>query len=152
MFMMVITLVCGLPGFFFGIYACFSPTRSGLALFTILAVIVPTALGFVRHVLMWRGDAERLGFEANDPSWTWEVGYANLAIAITAALALVLSWGETTQAAIAILLGIYMIGAAVVHVMSRLRKPPAERKNIVMNVVFTCYYAALLLVIGFVLV
>jgi len=147
--LMNLSYAVGAVGIYFGFGAAFSADSKNFGLFVLLAVGGPTAVGFVRHVILWRGDAARLGFSAPDPSWMWEVGFANLAIACAAILSFVLDWGTNAQAAIAIVMGIYMLGAAFVHIMSWRSKPAAERKNPVVHVAVPLVYAAMLLYISF---
>lgn len=94
-----------------------------------LSVAVPTLAGFVRHVLLWRGDAARLGFETRDPSWMWEVGAANLALAVAALLAGLLPWGVHAQVVSIVAMAVYMAGATVVHALDRRRRGEAYTRN-----------------------
>lgn len=147
--LMWISYALGAIGIYFGFSTAFSANSGMFSLFCLLAVGAPTAAGFIRHVLLWKGDAERLGFAAPDPSWMWEVGFANLAIAVTVVLSVVLNWGVKAQAAIVVVMGVYMLGAAFVHLMSWRRKPPEERKSPAMHIAIPLIYAAALLYVAF---
>jgi hypothetical protein len=116
-----------------------------LAWACVLGVGGPTAAGFVRHVLLWRGDAARLGFATPDPSWMWEVGLANLAIAVVAVLAGVLPWGVGAQVAVLVVMGVYMAGAVVVHAIDRRRKGADYRRNPWVSIGLPLLYALALL-------
>lgn len=131
-----------------GIYFGFQGEPGDFAIFCLLAVGAPTVAGFVRHVFLWRGDAQRLGFEARDPSWMWEVGFANLAIACAAILSVALDWGTKAQATVVITMGIYMLGATFVHAVSWQKKAGEERRSPVMAIGVPLAYAVLLLVIA----
>lgn len=129
-----------------GIYLGFRGGPDALRWFVLLAVGVPTAAGFIRHFFMWRGDAARLGFETKDPSWMWEVGFANLAIAATAVLAAFTSWGRGGQLAVVSVMAIYMLGAAFVHLMDYLRKGSSYQRSPVVGVVIPFAYAVVLII------
>lgn len=98
-------------------------------LVVLLAVGVPTGLGFVRHVILWRGDAVRLGFDTPDPSWMWEVGFANLAICVAAIASFLLPDGQQAQAMVALTMAVYMYGAAFVHAVNLRRKGHVPGRN-----------------------
>ncbi|MGK3946935.1 DUF6790 family protein, partial [Streptomyces caeruleatus] len=75
------------------IYFGISGGSSNFAIFCLFAVGGPTVAGFIRHFFLWKGDAARLGFETRDPSWMWEVAFANLAIAVAAIVTVAFNWG-----------------------------------------------------------
>lgn len=110
----------------------------------LLGVGGPTVAGFVRHVLLWRGDSARLGFATPDPSWMWEVGFANLAIAVAAVLTGLLDWGVGAQVAVLVTMGTYMAGATLVHVLDRRRKGAAYTRNPLLSIGMPLVYAVVL--------
>ena len=131
-----------------GIYFGFQGQPGDFAVFCLLGVGAPTAAGFVRHVFLWRGDARRLGFETRDPSWMWEVGFANLAIAGAAILTVALDWGTKAQATVVITMGIYMLGATIVHAISWQKKAGEQRVGAVKAIGLPFAYAVVLLVVA----
>lgn len=144
--LMGVSYALGAIGIFIGI----AGRPNSFAIFCLLAVGGPTTAGFIRHVFLWRGDAQRLGFATPDPSWMWEVGFADLAIAVTAVLSVALGWGTAAQAAVVVVMGVYMVCVTVVHVASWLRKDRSERRNPVIAIVVPLAYGAMLLAVAFV--
>ena len=86
-----------------------------------LAVVTPTAVGlvgllaFVRHFLFHKSDAKRLGWESNRSEFQYEVGFANLALALVAFMAYFGGWALAAQVAVALGYGLYLLQAALLH-------------------------------------
>lgn len=132
-----------------GIYFGFSGGASNFGIFCLLAVGGPTVAGFIRHFFLWQGDAARLGFETRDPSWMWEVAFANLAIAVAAIVTVALNWGIKAQATVVLVMGVYMLGAALVHAMSWKNKSAEDRNSPIVHIAVPVVYAAILLGLAF---
>lgn len=147
--LMGLSYALGAVGIYFGFASVSGGTSQDFALFVILAVGGPTVAGFIRHFFLWHGDAKRLGFETKDPSWMWEVAFANFAIALGAILTVALSWGIRAQATVAIVMGVYMLGAAFVHIMSWRSKSADERRSPFMHIGLPLIYGIALLYIAF---
>lgn len=143
--LMWISYVVGAVGIYFGI----SGGANNFAIFCLLAVGGPTVAGFIRHFFLWKGDAARLGFDARDPSWMWEVAFANLAIAVAAILTVALSWGTKAQATVVLVMGVYMLGAALVHALSWKNKSEDDRKSPILHIAVPLVYAVVLLSLAF---
>lgn len=146
---MGVSYLVGAVGLYFGFSAASGSDPTKFGLFVLLGVGGPTVAGFIRHVFLWKGDASRLGFEAKDPSWMWEVGFANLAIALAAILTFALDWGVKAQATVAIIMGVYMLGATLVHLLSWRTKSADERQSPFVHIGLPLIYAVLLLYIAF---
>ncbi len=75
-------------------------------------------LSFIRHAVFHRSDALRMGWDyggRND--FQIEVGFANLAWGVVAIFGLLQGWGTQALGALVLLVGIYMIQAAVLHLL-----------------------------------
>ena len=75
-------------------------------------------LSFIRHAVFHRSDALRMGWnygERND--FQLEVGFANLAWGAVAITGMYQRWDTQTLGAIVLLVGIYMLQAAVLHLL-----------------------------------
>jgi hypothetical protein len=73
-------------------------------------------LSFVRHAVFHESDASRMGWDygaRND--FQLEVGFANLAWGVVAIVGLLQGWGTEVLGALVLLVGIYMLQAAVLH-------------------------------------
>ena len=78
----------------------------------------------------------------------WEVGFANLAIAGAAILTVALDWGTKAQATVVITMGIYMLGATIVHAISWQKKAGEQRVGAVKAIGLPFAYAVVLLVVA----
>lgn len=116
----------------------------------LLAVGVPTAAGFIRHFFLWRGDAARLGFGTPDPSWMWEVAFANLALCAGSIVAFFIPSGLLAQIVVTIMMGVYMLGATFVHVRSERSKPAEERRPAIVAIWIPLAYALVLFYVAWV--
>ena len=75
-------------------------------------------LSFIRHAVFHRSDALRMGWDLgfrND--FQIEVGFANLAWGIVAIVGLLQGWGTEALGALVLLVGIYMLQAAMLHLI-----------------------------------
>ncbi len=76
-------------------------------------------ISFVRHALLHRSDAVRMGWDlGRRNNFQIEVGMANLAWGLTALGAIAFDWGVNAQAAITLVFGIYLLQAFALHVVS----------------------------------
>lgn len=139
--LMAITYLLAAIGFFLG-GLLGSPDLTWVCL---LSVAAPTLIGAVRHVVLWRSDSQRLGFATPDPSWMWEVGAANLAIAVGALLAGLLEWGVGAQVVVITVMGVYMAGATAVHAWSHRSGSATRARNPVVAIGGPLVYALALL-------
>jgi hypothetical protein len=139
--LMAVTYALGAVGFFLG-GLLGSPA---LAWVCVLAVAGPTVIGAVRHIVLWRADADRLGFATPDPSWMWEVGAANAAIAVAALLVGLLDWGVGAQVAVIVVMAVYMAGATAVHTWSHRSGAATRHRNPVVAIGGSLVYALALL-------
>ena len=81
-------------------------------------------LSFVRHAVFHRSDAVRMGWDLgrrND--FQIEVGFANLAWGVVAVVASCLNWGTMALGSLILVFGIYMLQAAVLHLLESARNP-----------------------------
>lgn len=111
----------------------------------LFAVGVAGILSFVRHSLMHRGDARRMGWDTGEANpFQVEVGLANLAWGVLAVVAVVLDWGLAIYSACFLVFGFYM---AFVTVFKAMRAAGAHREEWG-SVAPAASFAALLIVIG----
>jgi hypothetical protein len=89
-------------------------TPAELSLTCLLSVGAVGVLSFVRHSLMHRSDAARMGWDYGvRNNFQIEVGIANLAWGIVAILAVILGWGLAVESALVLTLGIYITSVAL---------------------------------------
>ena len=113
-----------------GIFVGFStvladPPSLGLA--TLLAVGGGGLLSFVRHSLLHRSDAARMGWDyGRRNNFQIEVGLANLAWGLVAVLAVVLNWGLAVQSATWLTMGFYLTAVTVMQLVA----PGGKRRSV----------------------
>lgn len=78
----------------------------------LLAVGGVGTVAYISHVVFAGADARRLGFGDKPSGFQYEVGFFNLAVAVTAILAFALSWGAGAQAALCIVYAAYFLQCA----------------------------------------
>ena len=75
-------------------------------------------LSFVRHAVFHRSDAVRMGWDYGQRNdFQLEVGFANLAWGVVAIVGIFQAWDTQTLGALVLLVGIYMLQAAVLHLL-----------------------------------
>lgn len=76
-------------------------------------------VSFVRHALLHRSDAARMGWDiGRRNNFQIEVGLANLAWGLVALASVAWDWGVAAQAALTLVLALYLLSAVVLHVIS----------------------------------
>jgi len=101
----------------------------------LLAVGGVGVVAYMSHVIFARADARRLGFGDKPSGFQYEVGFFNLAVAVMAILAVVLSWGATAQAALCLVYGTYFLQCAGLFVR-RVRKEEGGSRFVKNVVIF----------------
>ncbi len=143
-FMMALTYAAGALGIGLAFSTVFSADPD-LRWACLLAVGVAGVLSFVRHSLLDRGDAARMGWDNGKPNpFQIEVGLANLAWGILAILAVALSWGLAVYSACFLVFGMYMAAVTVFKVIRAAGGEPGGWRPVLPAGSF----AALLIVIG----
>lgn len=106
--------IIGALGLFAGFYYYFVPDP---AMATAMVTLVTTGfvglIAFLSHVVFYRSDAERLGEEAQNPFWQWEVGFSNLGFSLAAFVATLGRLGTSAQAVVLLGYAVYLLQAGV---------------------------------------
>ena len=110
-----IGMMMGSIGIFLGFYYLTSNSDLSLGLVTLTTVGIVGILGFVRHVIFYKSDAKRLGWETDRPDWMFEVGFANLAFGLMGVLSVVGNQVPHTQAFVLLGYAAYLLQAAALH-------------------------------------
>lgn len=124
-----IGMMVGSIGIFLGFYYLTSNPDLSLGLVTLTTVGIVGILGFVRHVIFYKSDAKRLGWETDRPDWMFEVGFANLAFGLMGVLSVVGNQVPHTQAFVLLGYAVYLLQAAALHgyrYFTDTRKSPAR--------------------------
>ncbi len=133
-------------GIFFGFYLLFSGNQSlGVSLVAVLAVGIVGLIAFVSHVLLHREDAARLGWAVPVPYFQYEVGFANLAFAVAALVAVLASFGPRAGAAVILGYAVYLLQAGLLHARLSIGPDAGSRRG---RAIFSLVFAFAML--GFV--
>lgn len=139
--LMVLTYVAGGVGLAIGFGTV---GDDDLTLACVLAVGVVGVLSFVRHSLFHRSDAARMGWDlGRRNNFQIEVGLANLAWGLVALLAATLDWGLAVEAAMFLVIGIYLTSVAVMVACF-----PGGRARAPAVLAVTALFGVMLLVLG----
>lgn len=110
------SMLVGAVGIFFGFFYYFSgDLLKAVAIVTVTTVGIVGVLAFVRHVIFYRSDAKRLGWETDRPDWMFEVGFANLAFGFMGILSVLARWGLRAEAVVLSGYALYLFQAACLH-------------------------------------
>lgn len=146
---MIATYIVGGVGLFLATNQLFAGNPEAAADWAAaLAVGGAGLLSFVRHSILHRSDAARMGWDLgrrND--FQIEVGFANLAWGLVGLAAWALGWGVQAEGSVILVFGIYMVLATLLHV-AELLKPASEGGHRWGPAVGSAVFAALLVVVG----
>lgn len=118
------------------------PPSLGLA--TLLAVGGGGLLSFVRHSLLHRSDAARMGWDyGRRNNFQIEVGFANLAWGLVAVLAVALGWGLAVQSATWLTMGFYLAAVTIMQIVA-----PGGQRRAPGPMIAIAVFAACLIVVG----
>lgn len=140
---MIVTYVVGGIGLAIGATTV-NRSPAELSLSCLLAVGIVGLLSFVRHALLNRSDAARMGWDyGRRNNFQIEVGIANLAWGIVAILAVALGWGLAVESATFLVFGGYIALVALMNVFS-----PGQQRRDIGAIFATGAFGAILLYVG----
>lgn len=140
---MYATYACGSVGIAVS-FATLSGDPPDLGLGCLLAVAATGLLSFVRHSLLYRSDAARMGWDyGRRNNFQIEVGLANLAWAVVSILAVTLGWGLAVEAAMFLVPGTYMLAVTLMQLLW-----PGGQRRAVGPLLGMGSFAVMLLVVG----
>jgi len=118
---MIATMVVGGIGYFIGFSKIFSEgVEAAVSPVALLSVGVVGVISMLRHSVFHRSDAIRMGWDqGRRNNFQLEVGFANLAIGLPAALAVALNWGVAVEAAFVLAYALYFAQVTVLVLMDR---------------------------------
>lgn len=140
---MYATYACGAVGIALG-FATVLGDPPSLGPGCLVAVGATGLLSFVRHSLLHRSDAARMGWDyGRRNNFQIEVGLANLAWGVVAILVVLLGWGLAAEAAMFLVLGLYMGFVALMQLFW-----PGGQRRAVGPLIGIGSFAAMLLAVG----
>lgn len=142
--LMIATYVAGGIGLAIAFSSVFDAQPS-LGAATLLAVGAAGLLAFVRHALLHRSDAARMGWDLGRTNpFQIEVGIANLAWGILGIAAVAFDWGLAVESAAFLVFGTYMAGVAIFVLISA----RGENARPVPQLLASLLFAAMMLIVG----
>ncbi len=112
---MILTYVVGVIGLAVG-FTTINSDPPSLAWACLLAVGAGGILSFIRHSLLHRSDAARMGWDfGGRNNFQIEVGLANLAWGLLAVLAVALNWGLAAESAAFLVFGFYTLAVTIMQ-------------------------------------
>ncbi len=115
---MIATYVAGGIGVFLG-FSTIMSTPPSLTWACLLAVGAGGLLSFIRHSLLHRSDAARMGWDyGKRNNFQIEVGLANLAWGLVAILVVVMDAGIAAEGAVIAVFGCYLTAVAVMNLVA----------------------------------
>lgn len=124
------------------LYFTWSDARPALEVILLTCVAFNGLISFASHVIFHKADAARLGLESSSPGYQFEVGFANLAMGLSALAALVFQWGIPTYIVLVLCYSLYIMQAVVFHFWRFIRRERSDAGYLWGSVVFTAIYVA----------
>jgi hypothetical protein len=137
-------MIIGAVGIFFGFYWQADDPKKSLDIVTLTTVGAVGLLAFIRHVIFYRSDARRLGWETDRPDWIFEVGFANLAFGCMAILAVSLQWGAKVEIIVLCGYALYLLQAALLHGYRYLSEEPKSPARLWRSCLATLLFAGMM--------
>lgn len=141
-------MLVGTVGLFFGFYFLSAAPATSFAIVTVTTVGIVGVLAFVRHVVFFRSDMARLGWQTDRPDWMFEVGFANLAFGVMGLIAGFAPAGAKVQAVVILGYALYLFQAALLHFYRYLTDAARSPARLWRSVVATLLFAGMMTYFG----
>ncbi len=140
----IVSMIAGTAGIFFGFFYMAEQPHLALRIVTLSTVGIVGVLSFVRHVVFYKSDMKRLGWETDKPDWMFEVGFANLAFGFMGILSTVCNWPK--HALILVLSGyaFYLLQAGLLHGYRYFTDPVKSPSRLWRSCVATLLYVVMM--------
>lgn len=137
-------MAIGGVGIFCGFYFLSAAPGTSIAIVTVTTVGLVGILAFVRHVVFFRSDAERLGWQTDRPDWMFEVGFANLAFGLMGCWAGLATMDLKLCGVVLGGYGLYLFQAAMLHLYRYLTDERRSPARLWRSVIATLAYAGMM--------
>jgi heme/copper-type cytochrome/quinol oxidase subunit 4 len=124
------------------LYFTWSDARPALEVVLLTCVAFNGLISFVSHVIFHKADAARLGLESSSPGYQYEVGFANLAMGLSAVAAYAFQWGISAYIVLVLCYSLYIIQAVVFHFWRFIKRERSDAGYLWGSVIFTAIYVA----------
>ena len=140
----IVSMVTGSIGIFMGFYFLGLDLNLAITIVTLTTVGIAGILAFIRHVIFYRSDMQRLGMETVNPEWMFEVGFANLAFGFMGMTPLFLNTGNVVMPVTLLGYSLYLLQAAILHFYKYIREGKHDRSRLWRSVFGTLLYVAMM--------
>jgi len=124
------------------LYFRWSDARPALEVILLICVVFNGLISFVSHVIFHKSDAARLGLDSASPGYQFEVGFANLAMGLSALAAFLFQWGMSAYIALVLCYSLYILQAVVFHFWRFIRRERSDAGYLWGSVIFAAIYVA----------
>lgn len=136
----------GAFGLFIGFFFWFSHNQVfSISVVSCCCVVIVGLIASTSHILFAKSDAARLGWESDHPYWQYEVGFSNLAIAVTTLLAVIGNFGVRTISLLILCYALYLLQAGLLHGTLSIRNNEEKRRK---NAILTLVYSIVMMYFG----
>ncbi len=99
-------------------------------------------VSFVSHVIFHKAEATRLGLQSSSPGYQFEVGFANLAMGLSALAAIYFQWGIPVYIILVLCYTLYIAQAVIFHFWRFVRAEKSNAGYLWGSVFFAALYVA----------
>lgn len=124
------------------IYFTWSDAMPALEIILLTCVAFNGVISFVSHVIFHEADAKRLGLESSSTGYQFEVGFANLAIGLSALAAFLFQWGISAYIVLVLCFSLYIMQAVVFHFWRFIKRERSDAGYLWGSVVLSAIYVA----------
>jgi len=124
------------------LYFTWSDARPALEVILLTCVVFNGLVSFVSHAIFHKADAARLGLESASPCYQFEVGFANLAMGLSALAAFLFQWGISAYIVLVLCFSLYIMQAVVFHFWRFIKRERSDAGYLWGSVVLSAIYVA----------
>lgn len=143
-FISILSMVIGTAGIFMAFDFLFTDPEKALRIVTFSTVGVTGILAFVRHVIFYKADMKRLGWETDRPDWMFEVGFANLGFGAAGLFSSMVTGGKPAMAVVLGAYALYLFQAGMLHGYRYFTDPVRSPARLWRSCVSTLLYAGMM--------
>lgn len=135
--------VVGAVGLFFAILLCSrGQVPEGVAIVSLTTVGFVGIISFISHSILHKQDAKIVKLKAVNDDFQIEVGFANLALGVTAVVAFIAKLGIQVDAILVFAFGLYLVQAGILHTYRSLTGKKKDIAHLIRGGLVTFAYCA----------
>lgn len=137
-------MLVGAIGIFLGFYYLDENVSQSIQIVTLTTVGIAGVIAFVRHVIFYKSDMKRLGWETDRPDWMFEVGFANLAFGFMGLLPVFFKMNVELLSIILLGYALYLFQAAMLHAYRYFTDDKKSPSRLWRSVIATLLYVSMM--------